>query len=418
MDETLRKKTLLALFFVVLVDNVSFSLTFTLFPPIFIDSSYHLVTSSMSLHLKNFLLGLGFVVFPLAQFFGAPFLGDIADLRGRRFALMVSVLGVSLAIILSAISISLSSVFLLIFSRFLAGFFAGNLSISLAGISDLSLSEKERGINFGYVAALMGVSWIFSMVFGGVLSSQKLFSYYGPMIAFWVVAIVSLLNLLVVYKYVHETYETRTDHKIGLLGGIKNILQALRLKGVKGYFLIYFLWVVGWGGAIQWFGSYAMSIFNVKPFQIAVTFAINGVFWTLGGSVINAMAIKKFSSYSLSWIGFAVIAPLVFSMGFYNSFYTLSIPIIAGAIFGALSMTHTLNLISLKADESIQGKIMGLSQSVQAIGWIATSTLAILFFSFAPKYYFYVIGCLLLLAFLLVLFFNSKKDLNIKDLSR
>lgn len=411
MNEALRKKTLLAFYFVVLVDNLSFSLTFTLFPSLFIDSSYLLVSSSLSLHVRNFLLGIGFIAFPLAQFFGAPVLGDIADLRGRRFALLISVVGASVSVVLSAISISLHSVALLILSRLLAGFFAGNLSISLAGISDLSLSEEERGKNFGYVAALMGASWVFSMILGGFFSSQKIFSYFGPIIAFWVIVAFTLVNLVIVYLYVNETHEMKVSHKIDILGGIKNIVNALKLKGVKGYFLIYFLWVCGWGGAIQWFGSYAILTFKTKPFAISIAFLINGIFWTLGGSIINARAVKVFSSFTLTWIGYLVIAPLIFSMGIYSNFYTFCIPIIAGAIFGALSMTHTLNLISLKASEDIQGKIMGLSQSIQALGWIFTAALAIIFFSIASNYYFYVIGLLLFVAFLLTLFLHSSKKL-------
>lgn len=162
------KDTLLPVYFVLFLDNFGFAVIFATFGPLFHNPEYGMVSAEMSAGLRNVMLAYSFIVFPLGQFFGSPFLGDIADQFGRKKAFYITIGGTTLGHIFTGIFISTNSFFLLILSRLLTGFFAGNLSICLASIADLSPDERSRSKNFAMIVIVTGISWMIAMLMGGL----------------------------------------------------------------------------------------------------------------------------------------------------------------------------------------------------------------------------------------------------------
>lgn len=403
--QTKKIGSLFAYFFVIFLDSFGFSITFILFAPLFLDPSFDLVSASTSLSMKHFLLGIAFLAFPLFQFFGAPILGDIADLIGRKKTLYVSTLGLCFGFILSAIAISAHTKILLILSRALCGFFAGNLSISLAGVADLSHSEKERGKNFGYVTALMGIGWIGSMIFSGFISNAKIFAHAldGPIIVFWANALLAFINFMVVFLYLKETHQTSVSTtKIRLLAGIKNLKEAFLIHDLKWLFLAVFLWYVGWGSGIQWLQIYAVEHYAVNAFVFTIFMIFMGISWISGSSFVNTISLKFFPSKTLAVTGMSVVSLLLILQVAMPSFMAYAIVYCIAAVFASFTLSNTLNLISLQASEDIQGSTMGLSQSMQALGWIGGSLLSTLIFEITSWIFFPVIACITTLTAFLV----------------
>ena len=99
------KTSLLPVYFVLFIDNFAFAVIFAIFGPLFIDPSYGMVTAEMSSLSKNLLLGVALGLFPLGQFIGAPFLGDIADRFGRKKAFYITITGLIIGFILSGFSV-------------------------------------------------------------------------------------------------------------------------------------------------------------------------------------------------------------------------------------------------------------------------------------------------------------------------
>lgn len=158
------KYILLPVFLIVFIDNFGYSLVFNLIGPLLLKAEYGMMGASTSVQLKNAMLALTFGIFPLMQFFAAPIIGEIADIYGRKKAFYLTLLGMTLGFLFSAWAISLHSIWFLFFSRLFTGVFAGNISVCMASIADLSENEKVRGKNFAMVTALFGVSWILAMI--------------------------------------------------------------------------------------------------------------------------------------------------------------------------------------------------------------------------------------------------------------
>jgi len=193
-------KTFFSILFVLFLDNFGFAIIFNMFAPLILFPEFGLVGVGVALNTKNILLALLYVMFPLSQFFGAPIIGGIADHFGRKKAFFWSLLGLTLSFGLSAVSLLFYSLILLFISRLFTGFFAGNFSICLATASDISAEPKVRSRNFGIIGAISGISWIASMLIGGlfVIRTSETF---GPMYAFWLMALLSVVNIFIIWFF-------------------------------------------------------------------------------------------------------------------------------------------------------------------------------------------------------------------------
>lgn len=403
---------LFPVFFVIFMDNFGFSMLFTLLAPLLILPEYGMGLQNMSLAARNVFLAVTFGVFPFTQFFGAPLIGDFADHFGRKKALIITVLVSTLGYFLSAVSIWVHSISLLIISRLISGFFAGNLSISLAAVADLSPDEKSRAKNFALVTILFGVSWVLAMAIGGYLSEPEIVGPHGPSFAFLLTTFLSILNFFAVYIWFQETFVKGVDRKFDVLAGLKNIFHVFTLKEMSLFYIIYFFWIIGWGMAIQWFSPYSLEQYHASVTDITTWMIISGITWIIGCSLFNNYLLKQMGSLPIAIISIVCTAVLMICCIFITNFTLFAFVFSIAALFSACAMSNMINLISMAAPSQIQGKVMGLSQSTVAFGWIATALITTLFLSDHLGELYILSAILLLLSLLLLVkcYFTERAD--------
>lgn len=397
-----RRKTLFSVLFVACIDNFGFGLVFILFAPLMLNPQYGMLAPTATLNERNILLAILYLSFPLMQFFGAPLLGDIADRFGRKKAFYATILAASLGYLLSANAISLHSYTFLLFSRLWTGFFAGNLSICLASIADLSHDEKSRARNFSWVTVVWGFSWPVAILVGGYLSDPSISSYFNPSLPFYITLLLSLASLWIIAKLFKETHPNEPHIHVELFKGIHNVVMALKVKPIRPLFFILLLWTIGWGITVQWYGAYSIEKFKTSQEIISWGLVLQGIFWVIGGSVFNPILLKRFSTKVTGLIGYLIASAFIFACSFAMTFWSFSWIYFISAIGGAFSMSNTLNLCSLAAPKEIQGKAMGLSQSMMSLGWLIVPIFGglmgnldiALFYPIAAL--FLLIGCVLL----------------------
>jgi len=403
-----KRRSFLSLLFVTTMDNFGFGLVFVMFDPLLLSPEYNFVPVATSLATRTLYLGLLFAAYPLTQLFGAPILGDIADRAGRKKALYITIIGVVIGFILSAIACIFTNLWFLIFSRLFTGFFAGNLSICMSAIADLSPSEKMRSRNFGIVTVVWGISWTVAMLTGGYLSDPATHSFFSPALPFWITAALTLLSLLAIAKYYYETAPSTEKHPFNLIKGIHNIAVALKLKGTRLFFLIILIYNIGWGLSVEWFGSY--SIIEYKVTQQATSWAliIQGAFWMLGGSLLNPWLLKKYNTHRIATIGFFFTALCLFAIFFAKSYLLFCIFYWISAAFSSFAFSNSMNLASIHAPADVQGKVMGISQSMMSLGFVIVPIIGA-YVGGKNAHWFYPISAVLLFACFLMLFFTKEK---------
>lgn len=364
------KRSFIALLGIAAIDNFGFAMIFVMFAPLFLSPDYHFFASDTPIATRNFYLTLLFAAYPLTQFFGAPLLGDLADRVGRKKALVVTVTGLTVGFLFSGVACLFYSTPLLIISRLYTGFFAGNMSICLSGIADISPNEKVRSRNFGILTTAWAVSWNLAMIIGGYLSNPSQSKWLSPALPFWVTAGLTLVSLIILTKFYTETHVHNDKHPFNLAKGIRNVIQSLKIKPTRPFFLAIFVWTIGWGLSVQWYGTYSILGFKATQHAISWGLFIMGAFWAFGGSILNPALIKRYKSLAVALIGLSFTTLFLFLAGIPREYFIFNSAYCAAAIFSAFSFSNVMNLASINAPDSVQGKVMGISQSVMSIAWI------------------------------------------------
>jgi DHA1 family tetracycline resistance protein-like MFS transporter len=106
--------------------------------------------------------------YSLCQLIASPFWGRLSDRYGRRPILISSLAGACASYVILAFANNLG---MLLASRMLAGFMAGNLAAAFAYASDVS-SPSDRAKSMGLVGAAIGVGFMLGIPIGGTLAGN------------------------------------------------------------------------------------------------------------------------------------------------------------------------------------------------------------------------------------------------------
>ncbi|MBX7066228.1 MAG: MFS transporter [Parachlamydiales bacterium] len=341
---------------VAFIDNFGLSLVLVLFAPLILNPEYGFFSKSLSVGTKNVLLGIAMGSFPFFQFFGAPFWGDVGDRWGRRKALIYTLIGTAIGHLLTALAIFTSSFIFLLISRAIAGFFSGNASICMAIVSDISHDAKLKARNFGILTVFWGIGFILSMAIGGSL-------YFNPYLPFYIAAALTFLGFGIVYFLYSETHKPLHHVSFDWIKSLHEIGKALHVSEMRPFLYILFVWGTGWFINFQWFTPVSMERFSATEPMITKSLVVLGIFWALGGVLLNPVLVKRFSSLKLAFATILVVGCLVALSSLSTTYMLFSVFFTLSALLSPVSLSNLFNLVSQSAPKEYQGKAMGFSQS-------------------------------------------------------
>lgn len=301
-------------------------------------------------------------VFAACTFFLAPIFGALSDRYGRKIILIISLLGSVTGYVLFGIGGALWVLFL---GRIIDGLTAGNISTLFAYISD-STEPEERTKWFGYVGSAMGIGKLGGPALGGLLGSIAL------SLPFYVTAALIFISGLAVYFLLPESLasEKRTKHltvnSFNTFSHFKDIfsLKAIRLLLIPGV-----LFYVGLGVFQFNFIIFLKDIYKWGPAIIGGMLTIVGICEIITRAVLLPWLLKRFNERSISiagLIGFAIGLGFILASIYMHSVIVISFAIIF-IITGEGLFDPTYNgKLSQSIDESKQGKLQGVNQSLQA----------------------------------------------------
>ncbi|MCH9631598.1 MAG: Tetracycline resistance protein, class B [Chlamydiia bacterium] len=403
-----RKLSLFSVFFVFFLDNFGFALAFPIIAPMLLNSHYHFFSPEMSVSLKNILLGVMLASFSIGQFIGAPIIGDMADSVGRKRLFYVTITGTAVGFFLSAIAISLESYTFLLIARFLSGLVAGNLGICLAAVVDLSITEEEKGRNFGWIATIGGVSWVLSMLINGILSNPKIFSFFSPALPFWLCGGLLLVSVILIARWYQDTFEVSEKMKLDLKKGFKDIAMAFSDKETLNTFIVAFFWYMGWFMMLQWVTPYYIHSYKASQLSVTYLLIVFGVAWTIGSCVINAYLVKYVETIKLFLFSSFILFLAFFFIPFIPQTWFLYTGISIASLAGAIAWPNFNNIVSLAGNESEQGKLMGINQGMLAFGQVVAPLLGGLLVLFLYNLIFFSSAIFILIS-VIIMFFERKR---------
>lgn len=360
------RKSLWPIFLTVFLDLLGLGIVIPIAAPLLLSPAQGMLPASDSESTRSIMLGLLLGVFSLAQFFGAPILGALADRYGRKKLLLVSLAGTLAGNVLFALGILYRRLDWCFASRVLDGFTGGNISIAMSAIADVS-DEKSRSRNFGLVGMSFGLGFILGPFLGGILSDRHLVGWFTYATPYWFSAVLGLANILVMLLVFRETLQHPNAAPIRPFSGIRNISKAVRDPKLRLLFSVVFLMVFGFNFFTQFFQVFLIHRFAFTASDIAYLFAYIGLWLALTQGGINRPLSNRYSPEQLcTWSALlsALSFPLLLLPGHAGWLY-LVVPLTA--IFNGINTPNLTAVVSLQVGPKEQGSILGIRQSIMSL---------------------------------------------------
>lgn len=412
MNKTSKRSSILALLFTFAVDNLGASIVFPIFAPLFMQESSGLLPAGMDEGTRATLLGFFLGAYPLAQLFLSPLLGNYSDHVGRKKALIITTLSTCFGFTVAALSIDYLNLPFLFIGRVFAGIGAGNLSICMSSLADISHTGKEKRHYFSIGSAIAGLTFVLGPFIGGKLSDPSISSYFHPSFPMWVGAILSFINLLFIVFGFRETLKERIEHGFDLLKGFRVVGTLIMTHKTRRVFTIYFFYLFSWNIIFQFVPAYLVETFDFTSSMIGDACALMGLFWILGTAVLYKIIHRNFSDK-----GFLITSLLLFGLGTLilpfipNQYYFIVLIGVCTALAGII-WPICGGVMSDVAGPQMQGGVFGVGQSILSLSMMCAAFSGGLFFDVSREVPFYSATLFLCLAALIALIAQFPKAHN------
>ncbi len=326
-----------------------------------------LFSPEVSIETRTTILGFFIMAFSLGQFFGAPLIGEYADSHGRKKALVVTVFMTFCGLALTAWSVQEQHLYALFAGRLLTGIFAANMTICLASVADLSDEQGQKLKYFGYMSVIVGLSFILGAFLGGKLSDDKIHASFSPQLPLWIATGLTFLNCLFVLFGFQETNFAEKRKTLDFFNGFHNIREALRTPKIKTIYFLYFLFFFAWTIVFQFTPVLVVRSFGFTSSDIGDLALFMGICWAIGSSYLKRVLLHFFAPTRVLETALLVFTLLCVLLIF-SATLTQVLAVVAGCILmGGVLWPLCNGLISDTAPKEMQGKLLGVSQSVQSL---------------------------------------------------
>ncbi len=374
---------------IVLLNSIGFSVVLPLLP--FLVGKY--------LPANQVVVGMSALmsVFAACTFFAAPVFGALSDRYGRKIILLVSLSGSVAGYILFGVG---GALWILFLGRIIDGLTAGNISTLFAYVSDSS-EPHERTRWFGYIGSVMGIGKIGGPALGGLLGSISI------ALPFYITAAFIFLSGIAVYFFLPESLSPEKRAKRLTLGHLNTFAHFKDIFGVKmlKWLLLPGMLFYGSLGIFQFnFTVFLKDIYQWPPAMIGSILTLVGICEIGSRALLLPCLLKHFSEKSISLAGLAALATglaLILAGTFVHSVIFISASIVL-IITGEGLFDPTYNArLSQAVDETKQGKLQGVNQSLQSANNIFVPLAAAAIYFYSPGML-YAIATLLVLASMLL----------------
>ena len=265
-----------------------------------------------------------------------------------------------------AIGIHLRSLPTLFLARALDGATGGNISVAQAAISD-STPPEHRAKNFGLIGAAFGLGFILGPYLGGKLSDPAVVPWFDAATPFWFAALLSLGNTLFVQFRFPETLKVlQPDKRIDWRKSARNINHAWAVGPLRSLFLTNFLFQFGFSS----FTTFSSVFLISRSASRRAASATSSPTWA-SGSRSRRRSSRAGSAGADRNRG----APLVAVRERAQHPALLRAVRVVGPVAGRAGLRRVQRLepgepgglLSRSASPRIQGEVLGINASVQAL---------------------------------------------------
>lgn len=301
-------------------------------------------------------------VYSLMQFFFAPWWGRLSDRVGRRPVLLVGLFGSAASYLAFGLAGSLAALFA---ARAMGGFMGANVGVAQAYVADVTTPD-ERARGMGMIGAAFGLGFILGPALGGLLAR------FGPAAPFLGAAALTLANALFAVWRLPESldpaHRSRGAGTATLRDRVRTLAEAVRSPRMAALFAVSFLAMLALAAFEGTLSLWADRRWALSPAGVAYTFAYMGVVAVVVQGALVGRMVRRLGERRTATAGAAVLV-----VGFAGVPLATNAPLLALALaafaFGHGMVTPAVSaLISRSAGPGEQGRLLGVTQSLSALG--------------------------------------------------
>ncbi len=376
LKQKMAGRALPAVIFTIFLDVLGVGILLPIIPQLLANphSQYYLLPAGWTFKGGLILLGWLTAIYPLMQFISTPILGQLSDRYGRKKILGLSIAGTALGYVLFAIGIITHNLPLLFFARAFDGVTGGNLSVAQAVIADVT-PPKDRTKNFALIGAAFGIGFVMGPYIGAKLASPNIsvfglfhtLHWFNPATPFWFTAILSAINVLLILYLLPETHKHMKHVQLRASQSVRNIVKAATYPGLRVVFPSVFLF---WGGFSFFQTFFTVLLINKLHFtasNIGDYFAYVGIWIAFTQAVITPFTAKKFKNYQVLRVSLIAVGLGLFANLWAHNTAELLLVTPLFSVFVGQTIANNTALVSTSVGPEIQGEVLGINFSVQAL---------------------------------------------------
>lgn len=353
------------LFFTVFIDLLGFGLILPI-------ASYYAISFNATAGQVP-LLG---ATFSAMAFIFLPFWGQLSDSIGRRPVLLISTIGSFFAYLVFGSAQSLVWLFI---ARGIAGVTSANIPAAQAYIAD-STTPELRSKGMGLIGAAFGLGFILGPPIGGALAELGKALGLGYSLVGYGAALLSLINAFLIYRFLPESRVPSDKAQKGparspLTARYLQFRSAFGAPGMAILFLVFFVFVYAFANMEWTFGLLTMERLdwtsaNGGERYNSYVFGVIGVIGAVTQGFLIGRLVPRFGERNVLVVGLAILAVGLGLMSVIHSIPVLMASIVLVSFGNGLCSPSLSSLVSRRAPADVQGSVLGVQQSLGALGRI------------------------------------------------
>lgn len=386
------------LWMAVFIDIIGFSMVLPMSPYIAADFS-----------IPISVMGIVLSVNAMFSFIFGPILGKLSDKYGRKPLLLISQIGTCVGFLMLALS---NSIWMIVISRIVDGIFGGNFPIAKAIIGD-EVPPKDRGIQMANV----GVAHVLASLIGPGLGGT-LYSIGGIFLPGVLASGLSIFTIIITIFILKETWpKSRRELNHKMKADI--IIKLRKNKGAMWYLTLWGFHTASFMIAMASLSFFASIVFGIGPAEIGILLMITGIFRAIVRFTLFKPTITKLGESNAIKLGLGLFFGAFLLLGFSINLVMFFIIIMFVSFSASLTRGPLNSKISQSVSPMEQGKINGLSSSLDSVAQIIGPLIGTFMLDFyAPYFLSFLIGSVALVPFLMGFKTIELKKYHMPDLSQ